>query len=202
MMIISKIERVEEIPIVLHWLTEMHIAEIIDSIWQSHGNWQGLSYGQLAVLYITYIINSLTHTLSGMEDWVEEHRILLEIVTGWEIGEKDATDDRIGIMMSEFGNSTAKILEFHQNNGHQIIPAFELPTEIGRYDTTSVNVHHSKKDDSKGLLNLGPSLDNRPNLLQFKQGLGVLDPAGIPIVKPSLAMMQMSRYMYQHGGKW
>jgi len=180
MMVISKIERVDEIPIVLHWLTEMHIAEIIDSIWQSHGNWQGLSYGQLAVLYITYIINYLTHTLSGMEDWVEEHRVLLEMATGWEIGEKDATDDRIGIMMSDFGNDTAKILEFHQNNGPQIIQAFELPTEIGRYDTTSVNVHHSKEGDS-GLLNLGHSKDKRPNLLQFKQGLGVLDPAGIPI---------------------
>jgi len=177
MMAISKIERVDEIPIVLYWLTEMHIAEIIDSIWQSHGNWQGLSYGQLAVLYITYIINSLTHTLSGMEDWVEEHKVLLEMITGWEIGEKDATDDRIGIMMGDFGSDVDKILEFHQTNGNQIIQAFKLPTEIGRYDTTSVNVHHSKKDDSKGLLSLGHSKDNLPKLLQFKQGLGIIRPS-------------------------
>ncbi len=88
-MAISKIERVDEIPIVLYWLTEMRIAEIIDGVWQSHGNWQGLSYGQLAVLYITYIINSLNHTLSGMEDWVEEHQVLLKMVTGWEIGKRN-----------------------------------------------------------------------------------------------------------------
>ena len=187
MMIISKIERVEEIPIVLYWLTEMRIAEKIDNIWQSHGNWQGLSYGQLTVLYITYIINSLTHTLSGMEDWVEEHRVLLEMVTGWEIDEKEATDDRVGIMISDFGGDTAKILEFHQNNGHQIIQAFELPTEVGRYDTTSVSVHHSKKGDSKGLLRFGHSKDKRPDLQQFKQGLGVLDPAGIPIFSETIS---------------
>jgi transposase len=164
----------------------MGIAETIDSIWQSHGNWQGLSYGQLAVLYITYIINSLSHTLSGMEDWVEEHRVSLEMITGWEIGEKDATDDRIGIMMSDIGSDTAKIVDFHQKNGQQIIQAFELPTEVGRYDTSSFNVHHSKKDGS-GLLSFGHSKDKRPNLQQFKQGLGVLDPAGIPIFSETIS---------------
>jgi transposase len=37
------------------------------------------------------------------------------------------------------------------------------------------------------LLNFGHSKDNRPDLLQFKQGIGVLDPAGIPIFSETLA---------------
>jgi hypothetical protein len=53
---ISKIERVDEIPLILHWLKVMRIASIIDSVWQSHGNWQGLSYGQLAV-YDIIVVN-------------------------------------------------------------------------------------------------------------------------------------------------
>jgi transposase len=32
------------------------------------------------------------------------------------------------------------------------------------------------------LLRLGHSKNHRPDLLQFKQGLGTLDPAGIPLV--------------------
>ncbi|EDN67213.1 transposase, IS4 [Beggiatoa sp. PS] len=68
-----------------------------------------------------------------------------------------------------------------------MIQAFELPTEVGRYDTTSVNVHHSPQDNQKGLLNFGHSKDKRPDLLQFKQGLGVLDPAGIPIFSETIA---------------
>lgn len=186
-MTISKIERVDEIPLILHWLTTMRIAQIIDSIWSCHGNWRGLSYGQLAILYITYIISSLTHKLSGMEDWVKEHQILLEMVTGWEIGEKDATDDRLGIMMSDFGSSTSQILEFQRANGQHLIQAFKLPTEMGRYDTTSVNVHHETKGEPKGLLNFGHSKDKRPDLLQFKQGLGVLDPAGVPIFSETIS---------------
>ena len=43
MMISQKIERVDEIPLILHWLKIMRVAEIIDAIWHPHGNWKGLS---------------------------------------------------------------------------------------------------------------------------------------------------------------
>lgn len=36
-------------------------------------------------------------------------------------------------------------------------------------------------------MNFGHSKDNHPNLLQFKQGLGVLDPAGIPIFRETIS---------------
>ena len=74
----QKIERVDDIPLILHWLKNMHITEIIDGIWKTHGNWQGLTYGQLAVLFITYLVHSLNHRLSNMEEWVIKHRIVLE----------------------------------------------------------------------------------------------------------------------------
>lgn len=54
----QRIERVDDIPLILHWLKKMRIAECIDAIWASHGNRQGLSYGQLAVLFITYVVHS------------------------------------------------------------------------------------------------------------------------------------------------
>jgi len=56
-----------------------------------------------------------------------------------------------------------------------------LPTKIARYDTTSFNVHHKPGDSDKGILKLGHSKDRRPDLLQFKQGSGTLDPAGFPL---------------------
>ncbi len=78
----QKIERVDEIPLILNWLTKMRTAEMIDAVWYSHGNWQGLSYGQSAVLFITYVVYTLNHRLSGMEDWVMKHKIILEKITG------------------------------------------------------------------------------------------------------------------------
>lgn len=189
----QKVERVDGIPLILHWLKVMRIAEIIDNIWHPHGNWQGLSYGKLAVLFITYVIHSLNHSFSGMEEWVKKHKTVLEKVTGWEISDKDATDDRLGIMTGDFGSDIEKSFEFQNQTGQHIIQAFELPTDIGRYDTTSVNVHHSTEND---LLTFGHSKNYRPDLLQFKQGLGVLDPAGIPIFTETIAFNSADDPLY------
>ncbi|MCP3872190.1 MAG: transposase [Desulfobacteraceae bacterium] len=184
---IAKIERVDDIPLILHWLTKMRIAEIIDAVWLVHGNWQGLTYGQLAVLFITYVIHSLNHRLSGMESWVMKHHRVLEEVTGIQIGEKDATDDRLCDMMGVLGSDSKKISEFQDETGQHLIQAFEMPTKVARYDTTSFNVHHTAGKNGRSLLNLGHSKDKRPDLLQFKQGLGVLDPAGVPLFSETFA---------------
>ncbi len=165
----------------------MQIAELIDIIWHSHGNWKGLSYGQLSVLFIAYVLSSLNHKLSGMEDWVRKHKNILKKVTGWTIDDKDATDDRLGIMLEEFGGDQEKISEFQIKNGKHLIQAYDLPTNVSRYDTTSLNVHHSPEKNKNWLLEFGHSKDKRPDLLQFKQGLGVLDPAGVPIFSETLA---------------
>ena len=176
----QRIERVDNIPLIVHWLKKMKIHEIIDSVFIPHGNWKGLSYGKLAVVFLTYIMHSLCHRLSGVEPWVNEHKAVLETVTGWTINDKDATDDRIGIMIEAFGDDE-KCREFQLKHGQNTIQAFEMPTEFARYDTTSFNVYHKPGDSDKGILKLGHSKDRRPDLLQFKQGLGTLDPAGFPL---------------------
>jgi len=92
----QSIERVDEIPIIFHKVKQMGIQERIDRFWPTHGNWQGLSYGQLTVLFMMYVIHSMNHRLSGMEAWVTQHQYLLAQLTGWPLTPKDATDDRLG----------------------------------------------------------------------------------------------------------
>ena len=184
------IERVDNLPVILHWLLRMEIEVIIDRIWHSHPNWQGLSYGQLAVLFVAYIIYQRSHRLSSMEQWVKEHYTVLEQVTGWSIGPKEATDDRLGILLDALGSDEEQSVEFQQQLGRHLIQAYELPTQVGRYDTTSFNVYHvppAAEQADYGLLRFGYSKDKRPDLLQFKQGLGTLDPAGVPIVTHTLS---------------
>jgi hypothetical protein len=57
----NRIERVDELPIIFAMLKKLRVQEIIDNHFSPHGNWKGLSYGQLAVLFITYVLHSLTH---------------------------------------------------------------------------------------------------------------------------------------------
>lgn len=182
-----RIERIDTIPLIIEILKKMGVQQIIDCIFIAHGNWSGLSYGQLAVLFITYVLHSLTHRFYGMEPWVNEHKTVIECATGWEIGKKDATDDRLGRLSEVMGEDDEAIYEFQLLMGQSIISAYELPTEFARYDTTSFNVHHHPENRKNGILEFGYSKNHRPDLLQFKQGLATLDPAGIPILSETLA---------------
>lgn len=164
----------------------MGIQEIIDVIFISHTNWAGLTYGQLAVLFVTYVLHSLTHRLSGMESWLNQHKTVIEQVTGWKINDKDATDDRLGKLMYVLGADADKSHQFQCECAARIISAYDLPTDIARYDTTSFNVYHNVGDNDKGILQFGHSKNYRPDLLQFKQGLGTLDPAGVPLLTETL----------------
>jgi transposase len=110
------------------------------------------------------------------------HQRLLEQLTGWPLERTEVTDDRLGILLSELGGDAERIAAYQAEQGQQLIRAYELPTEVARYDTTSFNVYHAPEGAAPGgLLAFGHSKDQRPDLLQFKQGLGTLDPAGVPI---------------------
>jgi len=151
----QKIERVDSIPLILYWLKEMHVRENIDRFFIPHSNWSGLSYGQLTVLFLTYVIYNLNHRLSPMEEWVNQHRNVLEQITGWNIGHKDATDDRLGRMLEVFGEHIERIIEFQIHSGQYLINAYQLPTEITRYDTTSFSVYHQNSGSNGGLFQFG-----------------------------------------------
>lgn len=182
-----RIERVDSIPVIVYWLKKMRVQEIIDAIWEPHGNWQGLSYGQLAVLFLTYVLYMRAHRLSEMEKWAIDHRTVLEQTTGWKIRREDAIDDHLGILLDELGAEEEKHVHFQRGIGKHLIQAYELPTEIARYDTTTFNVYHDPSNSDQQMLRFGKSKDRRPDLLQFKQGLATLDPAGVPLLATTIA---------------
>ncbi len=49
--------------------------------------------------------------MCAVEPWVEKHQKTLEMATGWSIGEKDATDDRLADLLSIIGSSQAQVRE-------------------------------------------------------------------------------------------
>jgi transposase len=137
---------------------------------------------------LIYIISQSDHRLSAAEAWVESHRKTLELSTGWLIGAKDVTDNRLARVVEEFGKQAEACQKIEQKLGQHLIRAYELPTEVGRVDTTSFGVHHEQiKSEADSLLRYGHSKDKRPDLLQYRQLLGTLDPVGIPFVSATLA---------------
>ena len=126
-------EQIDDIPVIVEWLKKIKIAKWIDkSLSRPHGNHQGMSYGQLSVLLLTYIITQADHRLCAVEDWVKRHLKILELVTGWSIGAKDASDDRLARVVEELGKQEEACAQIEMNLGQHLIRAYELPTEVAR----------------------------------------------------------------------
>ena len=181
-------ERIDDIPVIVEWVKQMEVSKIIDqNLSKPHGNHQGLSYGQLSVLLLTYIISQEDHRLCAVEPWVEAHREILEMSTGWSIGEKDLTDDRLARVAEELGKQEEARRQIEVKLGRHLIRAYELPTEVARADTSSFSVNHQQQEGGEeNLLRYGYSKDKRPDLLQYRQLLATLDPSGIPLVSATL----------------
>jgi hypothetical protein len=61
-------ERVDELPILLQGLQQLRLAESIDAALPPHGDRRGLSYGQLSVVLVTFIMSQAEHRLCAVEE--------------------------------------------------------------------------------------------------------------------------------------
>ncbi|KAM3104467.1 IS1634 family transposase [Phormidesmis sp. 146-33] len=181
-------ERVDDLPLIVHWLKTMQIAEIMDRMLMPvHQNRRGLSYGQLSVLFVAYVVTQADHRLNQVEAWVRAHHRALEAVTGWSIGDKDASDDRLADLLSVLGGSD-DLATLEEAMGRHLVRTYALPTEVARCDSSSFSVYHQSDNGAAAVpvLQYGYSKDHRPDLLQYRHSLGSLDPAGIPLVSATL----------------
>jgi transposase len=181
-------ERIDELPLALGLLQRMGVPQIVDAhLGSGHGNRQGLSYGQLTHGFSARIITAQDHRLVAVEAWSQEHQRVLSNLLGGPVGDKDFTDDRLADLLYALGSAGPEVREAIETDlGQQLVRAYRLPTEVGRADTTSVSVYHDRAEGDDGLLRFGKSKDHRPDLRQYVQALGTLDPAGIPLVSETL----------------
>jgi len=184
-------EPVDDVPVIIAWLLNMHVDTLVDAILpQPHGNWKGLRYGQVAVIWLTYMLTECDHRLCPVEEWVADRLTILRRCTGWRINVQDLTDDRLETVLDLLGNEQSRPWEvLDQEMGRHLIQAYRLPVHTARIDTSTFSVHHDEKDANGQvytLLHFGKSKDHRPDLRQFLQALGTLDPAGIPLVSVML----------------
>ncbi len=181
-------ERIDELPVVIHCLKEMQVDGIIDRVLgPAHGNWDGLSRGELALVYVSYVVMNCTHFLSPLQAWMAEHRQSLIQALGKPVREADGTDDRLAVVLSDLGDdSTRPGEQIEQEMGQHLVRAYTLPTDTARIDMTTVSVHHQPAH-AEGLLRFGHSKDHRPDLRQFKEALGTLDPVGLPLATATLS---------------
>lgn len=190
-------ERIDELPVLIYWLKQMRVDVIIDSVLgPPHGNWDGLSYGEVALVFIAHMVMRCTHFLSPVEAWAAQHLTSLSQALGKPVRAQDCTDDRLAVVLSKLGAEQSRAGDaIEAELGQHVIRAYALPTETARIDLTSVAVHHQPPDED-GLMRFGYSKDHRPDLRQFKALLGTLDPVGLPLATATLSGEQADDPQY------
>lgn len=190
-------ERIDNLPLLIYWLKGMQVDRIIDRVLgPAHGNWEGLSYGEVALVVGAYVVMRCTHFLSPMQGWAGTHRVSLSQALGKAVREQDFSDDRLGLLLGRLGEEATQPGEaIEEELGRPVLRAYDLPTDTARIDMTTVAVHHQSTDES-GLMHFGHSKDHRPDLRQFKAVLGTLDPVGIPLMTATVSGDQADDPLY------
>ena len=59
--------------------------------------------------------------MCAVEPWVKTHKKILELSTGWTIGEKDTTDDRLARVVEEIGKQEEVCTQIKMKLGRNLI---------------------------------------------------------------------------------
>src|SRR5450759_351605 len=172
------IERVDDIPILLAQLEHMQVASLLDRHFPTHGNWQGLSLGQVVEVWLSHILSEGDHWLSHVEPWADQHRNCLQVCLGQEVRRLDFSDDRLASVLDALSEDEPWQV-FERELSRHLIRVYDLRPSRVRIDSPTVSGYVQPTPD--GLFQFGHSKDHRPDLPQVKIKLSALDPLGLPL---------------------
>ena len=170
-------ERVDDIPVLLHTMThQLNLVTLLDDIRPRHGNWLGLSLGQVMVTWLTHILSECTHSMSPVRDWANKRQHTLACLLRQTLRATDLSDDRLAEVLRIL-SLDAVWQPFEQAVTQRTLRIYHLPPHRVRLDTTTASIHHS--NEASVLFQRGHSKDHRPDLPQLKAMLATLDPLGL-----------------------
>src|SRR6266496_4730693 len=89
-------ERVDDLPVLLHVMHErLGFDQALNELVPRHGNWLGLSMGQVMVSWLTHILSECNHYMSPVRAWANARPETLSRLLGQPLRETDLMDDRL-----------------------------------------------------------------------------------------------------------
>ena len=158
-------ERVDDIPLLVGLMQRLRFPPLLDRFLGNHGLHQGYSNGWLATIWLAYILSAGDHRKAPVQEWSQRHRITLERLTGMPLRDVEFSDDRLGILLHRFADTSAwEALE----EALWAVTAELYRVEITgiRLDSTTSYGYHTPVPG--GLMQIGQSKDHRPDLAQLK----------------------------------
>jgi transposase len=170
-------EEVDDIPVLMHVMRErLGFEQAFDEIVGSHGNWLGLSKGQVLVTWLTHVLSQCSHYMSHVQDWANARPQTLSRLLGQELRATDLTDDRLSEIVRWLSDDRHWHLLEAQVNA-RMLRVYRLPARRIRLDTTTASIDSAR--ELSALFQRGYSKAHRPDLPQLKVMLAALDPLGV-----------------------
>ncbi len=173
-----RIERIDDVPLLLAQLERMQVATLLDRHFPTHGNWQGLSLGMISVVWLSHILSEGDHWLNHAEPWAAQHLHCLQACLGQEVRSLDFSDDRLAAVL-DYLSADEQWQALERELGQHLVRVYDLHPSRVRVDSTTISGYVHPSPD--GLFQFGHSKDHRPDLPQVKVKLSALDPLGLPL---------------------
>jgi transposase len=171
-------ERIDDIPLLLAQMDKMGITRLLDEHISAHGNWKGLSLGQIVPVWLAFILSEANHRLSHLQPWTEQRLRTLRALAGENLRALDFTDDRLASILDRLADDD-EWTAFEVGLGQHTIRVYDLEPERVRIDSTTASSFRDVAQD--GIFQFGFSKDHRPDLPQLKINVSTLDPLGMPL---------------------
>jgi len=101
-------ERVDDVPMLLGFLSQLRLPEILDRHFPPHPLHQGLSNGWLISVWIVSILSQADHRKSHVQAWVESLGRTFESLLGQTIRPVEFHDDRLTLVLRRLSTAHSK----------------------------------------------------------------------------------------------
>ena len=177
---ITRIERSDDVPLLLAEMKKMEVAALLDKHFPTHGNWHGLSLGQVVVVWLAYILSEGDHRLSSVQGWAAGLLMTLDLcLKSIGLRELDFSDDRLCMVLNYLGQNDAGWEAYESEQNTTSIRVYNLKVRRIRIDSSTAQAYVAVTEG--GLFQFGHSKQHRPDLPQLKINMAVLDPLGMPL---------------------
>src|SRR5262249_44375463 len=102
-----RIERIDDIPLLLVQLQRMRVIALLDQHFPTHGNWAGaLTFGEVAAVWLASLVSTGDHRLNQLQDWAADRLETLAACLGKPVRPEDFHDDRLADMLDALSRPT------------------------------------------------------------------------------------------------
>src|SRR5262245_6105405 len=97
---VHRVERVDDIPVLLATLKQLNVAAILDRHFPSGHRWKGeLTFGEVACVWLAFITSQGDHRLCQLEPWAQANLRTLSACLGKAVRPLDFQDDRLADLL-------------------------------------------------------------------------------------------------------